>query len=151
MTIIKAGTAKQERSTPDDPWGPYRAILISDTGGLTQFGAFIEVLSPGARASDPHWHETEDEMILLLAGELTVVEGGTETLLLPGDAACWRAGEPVAHTIRNKGIEDARYVVIGTRAPQDMISYPENDRILHFDRKTNARRHTDIKGNPVAE
>jgi uncharacterized cupin superfamily protein len=149
MTIIKAGTARQVRSSPDDAHGPYRAILISDTGDLTQFGAFIEVLSPGARASDPHWHATEDEMILLLAGELTVVEDGTEALLLPGDAACWRAGDPAAHTIRNDGIEDARYVVIGTRSPRDVISYPENDRVLHFDRTTGSRRYTDLAGKPT--
>ncbi|WP_245298782.1 hypothetical protein [Pseudotabrizicola sediminis] len=26
--------------------GPYRALLLSDTGGLTKFGAFIEILPP---------------------------------------------------------------------------------------------------------
>ncbi len=36
--------------------GPSRALLLSDTGGLTQFGAFIEILPPGSRSSIKHWH-----------------------------------------------------------------------------------------------
>ncbi|WP_431286740.1 4Fe-4S binding protein [Roseateles chitinivorans] len=32
-------------------------------GGLTQFGAFIEVLQPGCRSSIKHWHSAEDEMV----------------------------------------------------------------------------------------
>ena len=39
-----------------NPCGPCRAILLSDTGRLTQFGAFIEILPPGSRSSLPHWH-----------------------------------------------------------------------------------------------
>ncbi|WP_394153748.1 hypothetical protein [Loktanella salsilacus] len=36
--------------------GPYTAVLLSDSGGLTQFGAFIETLPPGSASSTLHWH-----------------------------------------------------------------------------------------------
>ncbi len=42
------------------PCGPYRALLVSDTSGLTQFGAFIEILPPGSASSIKHWHAHED-------------------------------------------------------------------------------------------
>ena len=45
--------------------GPYAYQLLSDPGGLTQYGAFIEILPPGSRSSFRHWHETEDEMVYI--------------------------------------------------------------------------------------
>ena len=71
--------------------GPYRYQLLSDPGGLTQFGAFIEELPPGSTSGRRHWHETEDEMVLILSGEVVLVED-EESILRAGDAACWPAG-----------------------------------------------------------
>ena len=70
-------------------------LYYSDTGGLTQFGAYGEALQPGVPPNDKHWHEKEDEFLYLLAGELTVLEGDTEETLHPGDAACWPAGTAI--------------------------------------------------------
>lgn len=108
--------------------GPYHYQLISDPGGLTQFGAFIEELPPGSTSGRRHWHETEDEMILMLAGEVVLVEE-TETTLHPGDAACWPAGSPVGHRLDNRSDAPARYLVIGTRNTQDTIHYTDHDLI----------------------
>ena len=69
----------------DQPCGPYRALLLSDTGGLTQFGAFVEILPPGSASSIKHWHAAEDEMIHMLSGEVTPQEGDTRVILHPGD------------------------------------------------------------------
>lgn len=148
MTIIKAGTAKIDQAGADDPLGPYRAELISDTGGLTQFGAFIEELPPGSHSSYAHWHMSEDEMLLVLSGEVVAIENGVETTLMPGDAACWKAGEPTAHTLHNRSDAPVRYVMIGTRAPRDVVTYPDRDRVLHYERATKTRRYTTVSGAP---
>jgi len=108
--------------------GPYRYQLISDPGGLSQFGAFIEELPPGSTSGRRHWHESEDEMILMLSGEAVLVEED-ETPLLPGDAACWPAGMPVGHRIDNRSDRPVRYLVIGTRQAQDIIHYTDHDLI----------------------
>lgn len=96
MTVIKAGQAETDAGGQNDPLGPYRAEWISDTGGLSLFSAFIGDLPAGARISHAHWHATEDEMVLILSGTIILIEDGIETQLHPGDAACWRAGDPVA-------------------------------------------------------
>jgi len=132
-----------------NPCGPFRAILLSDTGGLTQFGAFIEILPPGSRSSLPHWHAAEDELVLVLSGEVVLHEGGTAHRLGPGDTATFRAGVPVAHCLENLGPDEARYVVIGTRAPRDVVTYPGHDRVLHVGRDPVVRRYTDLAGNPA--
>jgi uncharacterized cupin superfamily protein len=111
-----------------------REEWISEPGGLTQFGAFVHVLMPGTRSSIKHWHEKEDEFVYVLEGELTVVEGEAEHVLGPGDAATFPAANPIGHYPWNRGATAARCLVIGTRAQEDRIFYPDHDRILHRDR-----------------
>ena len=112
--------------------GPYRYRLISDLGGLSQFGAFVEELPPGSRSGRRHWHETEDEMILMLEGEAVLVEDH-ETVLVPGDMACWPAGVAVGHRLDNRSHLPARYLVIGTRHQRDRIHYNDHDLITEKD------------------
>ncbi|WP_082400618.1 cupin domain-containing protein [Gemmobacter sp. LW-1] len=125
--------------------GPYRYQLLSDPGGLTQFGAFIEELPPGSTSGRRHWHEAEDEMILMLAGEVVLVED-SETLLRAGDAACWPAGQPVGHRLDNRSDAPARYLVIGTRNEADVIHYTDHDLITH--KQGSARRYLHRDGTP---
>ncbi|QYK42883.1 MAG: cupin domain-containing protein [Paracoccaceae bacterium] len=125
--------------------GPYRYLLLSDPGGLTQFGAFIEELPPGSRSGHRHWHETEDEMVLILEGEVVLVED-TETTLRPGDAAAWPAGRPQGHRLDNRSDRPARYLVIGTRNPRDRIHYADRDLITEKD--GTARRYLHADGTP---
>src|SRR5438552_3750602 len=77
-------------------------LYYSDAGGLTHFGAYVDKLAPGARSSERHWHEREDEFLYVLSGELIVVENDGEHVLRPGDAACWPAGVPNAHFVVNR-------------------------------------------------
>jgi uncharacterized cupin superfamily protein len=121
--------------------GPYGFQLLSDPGGLTQFGAFIEELPPGSSSGHRHWHADEDEMILMLSGEVTLVED-TETLLTPGDTAAWPAGNPVGHRLDNRSMAPARYLVIGTRKDHDTIHYTDHDLVTTKDgpRRTYRRR-----------
>lgn len=149
MPVHRPDTVQRDVSDGDgNPCGPYQALLFSDTGGLTQFGAFVEILPPGSRSSIKHWHATEDEMIYVLEGDVLLHEGDSQTLMQPGDAATFRAGVPIGHCLENAGDTDVRYLVIGTRAAFDTVTYPDNDRILHFDRDTDDRHWTDLNDNP---
>jgi uncharacterized cupin superfamily protein len=121
--------------------GPYRYQLLSDPGGLTQFGAFLEELPPGSSSGHRHWHATKDEMILVLTGQVVLVEDA-ETVLHPGDAAAWPAGATVGHRLDNRSDAPARYLVIGTRNPRDTIHYSDHDLVTQKDgpRRTYRRR-----------
>lgn len=128
MPAIPADSMMIERVGADGPCGPSETHWISEPAGLTQFGAFIELLPPGSRSSLRHWHSAEDEMVFVLEGEVTLHEGEEATILRAGDAAAFRAGHPVGHYLENAGVATARYLVVGTRAPTDVITYPEHDR-----------------------
>ncbi len=125
--------------------GPYRYQLLSDPGGLTQFGAFIEELPPGSQSGHRHWHETEDEMIMVLSGQVVLVEE-SETLLNAGDVAAWPAGTPIGHRLDNRSDQPARYLVIGTRNRLDRIHYSDHDLITEKDGA--ARRYLHRDGTP---
>lgn len=125
--------------------GPYAHRIIGNPGGLTQFGVHLERLPPGSRSSFRHWHETEDEMIYVLTGEVVLVEDG-ETLLRAGDAACWPAGHPVGHCLVNRSDTDATYLVVGSRRQTDIIHYPDDDLITIKDGA--ARRYLHGDGRP---
>jgi uncharacterized cupin superfamily protein len=128
--------------------GPYAYQLLSDPGGLTHYGAFIEELPPGSASGRRHWHETEDEMIILLSGQVVLVED-CETLLNVGDAACWPANSPVGHRLDNRSDAPARYLVIGTRNQRDVIHYTDHDLITHKDGV--ARRYLHRDGTPYPD
>lgn len=150
MPVITPDRLVREEGSTDSPCGPNLALWISEAGGLTQFGAFIEILPPGSRSSIKHWHSAEDEMILVLEGLITLVEGGTETMLRPGDAATFRAGEPVGHFLVNRSEAPTRCLVVGTRAPIDRITYPDDDRVCLRDRSLPDDIWTDGAGNPAS-
>lgn len=122
--------------------GPYGYQLISEAGGLTQFGAFVEELPPGSRSSFRHWHETEDEMVYILSGEVVLIED-VETPLRAGEAAAWPAGLAVGHCLENRSAAPARCLIIGTRQQADRYHYPDHDLIVERDGEARRSFHAD--------
>ncbi|MCA0963774.1 cupin domain-containing protein [Salipiger bermudensis] len=146
--------ATARRDTGAGVCGPFEAVLFSDSGGLSQFGAFLEILPPGSRSSIRHWHADEDEMLYMLEGTLTVHEGAESYTLTPGEAATFRAGVPEGHYAENRSDAPVRYLVIGTRAMRDVVTYPDSDRVLRLrrDPESNAvveRVYTTLDGAPA--
>jgi uncharacterized cupin superfamily protein len=132
------------------PCGPCKVLLYSDTGGLTQFGAAVEILPPGSLSSIKHWHSDEDEFLMMLDGEVTLHESDGTQILRPGDVVTWKAGSPVGHCIENTSNAEARYLIVGTRAQSDTVTYPDHDRVLRVCREPEERTWTDFAGNPAS-
>ncbi len=150
MPIVRQEDAPVEEATGSGinaELGSYRALLLSDAGGLTQFGAFLETLPPGSFSSHKHWHEKEDEFIFVIAGTVTLNEGDTLTEMHPGDAATFKAGVAVGHRLENRSDVPASYLVVGTRSPDDVVHYADKDLLLT---KVNfEKRLTTKAGEPV--
>ena len=60
---------------------------LAPVAGLTAMGASHVVLKPGGWSSQRHWHEGEDELLVMLSGEAVLIEDSGETVLHPGDVA----------------------------------------------------------------
>ncbi len=104
---------------------------LGDAAGIKTFGVNLTTLPPGARSSLRHWHEVEEEMVVVLAGEITLIEEGAETTLGPGDAAGFPANSGNGHCFENRGETPAVYLEIGTRPSEDRCHYSEQDLIAH--------------------
>ncbi|WP_431478772.1 cupin domain-containing protein [Massilia eburnea] len=146
MPIIRASQRLVETSETSSPEVLNREEWISEPGRLSQFGAFIHVLMPGTRSSIKHWHQSEDELVYVLDGEVTVVEGETESVLGQGDAATFPHGDPVGHYLWNRSQSPVQCMIVGTRAQTDRITYPDHDRVLHRDRSQPDDIWTDSSG-----
>lgn len=121
-------------------------IALSDQGGLTQFGAFVEILNPGGQTSLRHWHEEEDEFLYVLDGSVTLIEDAGPRVIGPGACACWPAGDSNAHCLRNDSDTPARLFIVGSRFAEDTCHYPDID--LHYSRRNGLRSFAHKDGTP---
>jgi uncharacterized cupin superfamily protein len=130
--IVRKHNLNSETRTSDG-WGTVHTQRVGDAGGVTQFGAALQTLEPGARSSLKHWHEQTDEMLFVISGEVTVTENDVNYVLTVGDAACWPAGVAVAHTVSNRSNASCSFFVVGTRASKDVTHYEEIGEIMKSD------------------
>ena len=130
--IIQMDQAPVDRGTEEDEqrYGARQSVHLSEEGGLTQFVAHVQTLQPGARSSDRHWHEEEDELLYMLSGEATVIEEDGPHTLYPGDAACWPAGTANAQQVVNRSDAPCTYLIFGSGAVPDVVHYPERGEVL---------------------
>lgn len=116
---------------------------VAAYAGLTQFGANLVRLAPGAMSALRHWHEQQDEFLMVTQGELTLIEDGGKTVLTAGDCAAFKAGVANGHHVVNLSDEIGTFLVIGTHTPEETGHYPDHDMVVQVDasgyhfRKTN--------------
>ena len=113
---------------------PYAATVagrakraLGDLFGLSQFGVNLTVLAPGTSSSERHWHETEDEFVFVLEGEVVLIDDQGEHVLGPGMCAGFKAGVPNGHKLVNRSPAPVTVLEVGTRSDSDRAHYPEAD------------------------
>ncbi len=119
---------------------PYAAMMagrsslrLGAAGGLSQVGVNIVILAPGAVSSLRHWHLHEDEFVMILQGECVMHTDAGETPMRPGDCAAFPAGSPDGHCFENRSTAEARFLVVGTRAPREVATYSDVDLVAHLE------------------
>lgn len=112
------------------------SLRLGQAGGLTQFGVNIVILQPGALSSLRHWHRHEDEFVMVTEGECVLVQDACETMMRPGDCAAFPAGNPDGHHFVNRTDREARFLVVGTKAPHEVATYSDVDMMVVVDGTT---------------
>lgn len=103
---------------------------LGNAGGLTTFGVNLSRVPPGVWSSQRHWHTHEDEFVMVIEGELTLVTDDGEEILREGDCAAFRAGDPNGHHLINRSRRDAVVLEVGSRDPdRDACDYPDLDMV----------------------
>lgn len=113
---------------------PRRKQRLGDAVGLDQFGVNRVELDPGVWSTVRHWHTHEDEFVIVLEGELTLVTDTGPRTLRPGHCAGFKAGVADGHRLENRSDTLAVYLEIGSRRPDvDETYYSDDDLMVRHD------------------
>jgi uncharacterized cupin superfamily protein len=131
MPKIDLDSIEQTNRTGYPP--PYAADMakrwyrrIAPAAGLTDFGVSHVVLEPGGTSSQRHWHEGEDELVVMLSGEAVLVDDLGRTPMRPGDVAAFPKNDGNGHVLVNESDAECVFVAIGRPSATD-CHYPDID------------------------
>jgi uncharacterized cupin superfamily protein len=113
-----------------EPMGKRHYRRLAEAAGLTDFGVSHVVLEPGGISSQRHWHEGEDEFVVILSGEAVLIEVEGESVMGPGDCAAFPKGVPNGHHLVNRSEQPCVFIAVGKVAVTD-CHYPDID--MHLD------------------
>lgn len=83
---------------------------LGRVAGLTEMGACHVTLKPGAWSSQRHWHDGEDEFLVMLNGEAVLIEDEGEIVLHAGDCATFPKGVRNGHHLINRSGTDCAFI-----------------------------------------
>ena len=126
--LIRSGIPKEVKAPvrPEKFTGVHEGQL-GKAVGMSQFGINHVVLEPGMWSALRHWHETEDEFVYVLSGELALVDDDGRHRMEAGSFVGFPAGEANAHHLVNDTDAPAAYIVVGSRRKHDTVHYPDDD------------------------
>lgn len=99
---------------------------LAPVAGLSDFGVSHVTLQPGAWSSQRHWHEGEDEIVVMLAGEAVLVDDHGETMMRAGDVATFPKADGNGHVMQNRSDAPCLFVAVGRPGDTD-CHYPDID------------------------
>lgn len=99
---------------------------LAPAGGITEYGVSHVTLQPGAWSSQRHWHEGEDEFVVMIFGEAVLIDDTGEHVMAPGDCAAFPKGDGNGHVLQNRGAVPCVFVAVGRPGVTD-CHYPDID------------------------
>ncbi len=119
------------------------SLRLGQAAGLTQFGVNLVTLKPGALSSLRHWHRAEDEFVMVISGECVMVTDDGEEVMRPGDCVGFPAGRSDGHHFINRGDTPAAFLIVGSRAGEEVVTYSDHDLVLTSRDGTTGFTHKD--------
>jgi uncharacterized cupin superfamily protein len=126
--------------------GPVQGRLyrrLAPATGISDFGVSHVTLKPGAWSGQRHWHEGEDEFLVMIAGAGVLIDDQGRTPLGPGDCVAYPKGDANGHHVVNESDADCVFVVVGRSSETD-CHYPDID--MHLDAASGRFTTKDGKG-----
>jgi len=89
-----------------------------------RLGLSLWELPPGEAAYPYHWHLTEEELIVVLAGRPSLRTPGGWRELEEGEVVAFLRGERGAHQLVNRTRKRVRALAVSTNGEPDVVLYP---------------------------
>jgi len=114
------------------PGWQWKYLGVAKQLGAKQIGASVYELAPGQRTFPYHWHQLEEEMLIVLRGEPTLRDPSGERRLAAGDCVLFPTGPEGGHTIRNDTDEPVRLLMLSCEHEAEIAFYPDSGKIGVF-------------------
>ena len=99
----------------DEPPFRWRRARLGRQAGAQDLGASLFEIPPGAATFPLHAHFANEEMLVVLAGSLSLTGAdGSKRELAAGEVVACPAGRSGAHRLDNRGDEPARVLIVST-------------------------------------
>jgi len=110
----------------DEPPFRWRRAQIGRQAGASALGLSLFEVPPGAATFQLHAHHANEELIIVLAGRLTLTTPEGERELEAGEVFSCVAGREGAHRLDNRGDEPARVLIASTMVAPDITELRED-------------------------
>lgn len=110
----------------------WKRMLLGRRLGGEMLGASVYLLPPGQKSFPYHLHHANEEMLLVLDGEVTLRTPRGEETLQRGDAELFRRGPEGAHQVINLSSDPARFVMFSTMVEPEIAQYPDSGNVGIF-------------------
>jgi uncharacterized cupin superfamily protein len=117
---------------PDDgdpPGYACSAVRVGKRIGAVRMGMSIYDLPAGQSICPYHFEWTDEEWLIVIAGNPTLRTPAGEQTLEPGDTVCFPEGPEGAHAIRNNTDGGVRVAILSTKSRVGVAEYPNSDKI----------------------
>ena len=119
-----------EHSEWERDLGVARGSRLAPGLGLSELGCALYELDPGGQAAPYHVHHGNEELLIVIAGELELRTPEGSTTVRAGDVAGFPAGAAGAHRLRNASDAPARYVLVSTMRFPDIAEQLDTGTVL---------------------
>lgn len=116
----------------DRPGYEWDRIRLGRRLGGEMLGASVYVLGPGQKSFPYHFHHSNEEMLIVLEGEVTVRTPDGEHRAGRGESTIFRRGPIGAHQVVNHSASEARILMISTMVSPEVAEYPDSGKIGVF-------------------
>lgn len=121
-------------------------MRIGNRLGGVGLGASVYLIGPGQKSFPYHFHRANEEMLIVLEGNVTVrtPEGLQEAT--KGDSLIFNRGPGGAHQVINNSESKARVVMLSTMVEPDIAQYPDTGKIGVFAARPPGGKETGEEG-----
>ncbi len=103
---------------------------VGAQAGAQELGASVYELEPGVVGAPLHVHHANEELLLVLAGTLSLRGPDGTQLLSAGAVVAFPRGQAGAHSLVNRSDAPVRYLVVSTTHRPDVVEYPDTGATL---------------------
>jgi uncharacterized cupin superfamily protein len=129
MQTFNLFSGETDEGPPESPGYRCRAARLGAKLGASRLGMSVYDLPPGEAIGPYHFEWTDEEWLIVLAGQPTLRKPEGERVLDPGDVVCFPAGPDGAHHVGNASEEPARVAIFSTKNEFGIVEYPEDDKV----------------------